>query len=198
MCLPACLSMGHVCAMCTRSPEEGAGSPETGVTNTCELCSDTGNWTQVLWESSQCSQLLRQFSSSIYFFLNPPWSTGMFQGWGSQEDLGGSRRPSHGRAQHGRSCPVSQWAGSENGWTWQSLPVPDVFPRTPVAHWLQGVSAWAGLRLLTQLPAANSFWWHQAIHGRNWRPEQSNSSYKTTGYPPSSGPMWQTHRHTYA
>ena len=33
----ACLSMYHVCAWCLWWPEEGIGSPGTGVTDSCEL-----------------------------------------------------------------------------------------------------------------------------------------------------------------
>lgn len=44
----------HVCLVPTKS-KEGAGSPGTRVADCCELLCGAGNWTLVLWKSSQCS-----------------------------------------------------------------------------------------------------------------------------------------------
>lgn len=48
-CFAACMSVYHLHALCKRRSEEGAGSPETGVTDGLAM--------QVLRKSSQCSLL---------------------------------------------------------------------------------------------------------------------------------------------
>ena len=54
MCLSilhVCMSVHHVCALCLQRPEEDVKSPETVITDGCEL-SGAENQTLVLWESS--------------------------------------------------------------------------------------------------------------------------------------------------
>lgn len=46
--LPVYVSVCHTCDWCSQKLEEAIGSPETGVTGSCE-----GKWNQVLWKSKQ-------------------------------------------------------------------------------------------------------------------------------------------------
>lgn len=52
--LPACMSMYQLHAWCWKRPEKAWG-PLYGVTNVCELPCGTGNFTQAISKTSQCS-----------------------------------------------------------------------------------------------------------------------------------------------
>lgn len=59
-----------MCVHCWRRLEDGVRYPEVGVRVSCEApVLGAGNWTQVLWKSSECSSLLSCLSSSTMPFL---------------------------------------------------------------------------------------------------------------------------------
>ena len=68
------LSYVHLCF------DHGSQVPGTGITDSCELpCGhvdvDTGNWTQVLWKSSQCLTGKLSLQPNMESLHSPAWKT---------------------------------------------------------------------------------------------------------------------------